>query len=188
MALDKLYPNPTIATGASACPGGQGGSRGRSSGNNILCLQRVGSRGSVFSDFSRRLSGMMDNLGGRSPGRAALAVLTGLMLLALVSGEAVARQRGPRAPEAGYVDTSDAAVEKAIDKGAEFLWKLQQPDGSWRGWKLGAVEDPYKENYMDGPTALVAYALMESGVRPFDKKMTKALAWLENVNAKNPKT
>ncbi len=131
---------------------------------------------------------MMDNLGGRSPGRAALAVLTGLMLLALVSGEAVARQRGPRAPEAGYVDTSDAAVEKAIDKGAEFLWKLQQPDGSWRGWKLGAVEDPYKENYMDGPTALVAYALMESGVRPFDKKMTKALAWLENVNAKNPKT
>ncbi|MCY2925544.1 MAG: DUF4159 domain-containing protein, partial [Planctomycetota bacterium] len=115
----------------------------------------------------------------------ALAALAALMLLGLAAAEAPAR--GPRPKAADYVDTSDEAIKDAIDKGAKFLWKLQQADGSWRGWKLGAVEDPYKDNYMDGPTAIIAYALMESGVKPFDKRMTKALTWLEKINAKNDK-
>ncbi|MCY2928735.1 MAG: hypothetical protein NTV86_04425, partial [Planctomycetota bacterium] len=81
-------------------------------------------------------------------------------------------------------DSSDGAVQAAIEKAAAFLWTLQQPDGSWHLWKAAGMEDGFKD-YIDGPTALVAYALMESGVTPSDKRMERALAWLEKVNARN---
>ncbi|MCY2931127.1 MAG: DUF4159 domain-containing protein [Planctomycetota bacterium] len=133
---------------------------------------------------------MMDNRGGRSLGRTVLAGLAGLIVVALLAGEAWARHATPAAPAAGdaaaAVVPSDEAVKEAIKKGAEFLWKLQKEDGSWHLWKAEGMEDGFKD-YIDGPTALVAYALMESGVRPTDKKMEKALTWLRKVNAKDAK-
>ena len=68
----------------------------------------------------------------------------------------------------------DQAVEKAIQKGIEFLWAKQFNDGCWP-----AYDFPEGGTYPVGPTALVAYALLESGVKPQDPRMVKALNWLE---------
>ena len=63
---------------------------------------------------------------------------------------------------------SDKAVAEAIRKGRQFLWASQQADGSWQ---------PHG-NYAVGPTALAAYALLESGDDPQDPRMAKALKFL----------
>ncbi|MDP7162538.1 MAG: terpene cyclase/mutase family protein, partial [Phycisphaerae bacterium] len=68
------------------------------------------------------------------------------------------------------VKFSDEDVKKAIERGAEYLWSLQRPDGSW---------PPFRgETYPAGPGALACYALLESGVNPQDERMQKALQWL----------
>ena len=132
------------------------------------------------------LSGKTDDRGRRSLVRAALA---GLMLVAMTSGEAWARRpQGASAvvADAAPAETQDEAVKKAIDKGAEFLWSAQMPDGSWHLWSVGGQTDGYKD-YIDGTTALAAYALMESGAKPFDKNMVRALSWLQNVSRRSDK-
>ena len=71
--------------------------------------------------------------------------------------------QAPAAPE-----DMDEAVGKAIEQGVQFLWSTQRADGSWAG----------QGEYSMGPTALAAYALLESGVSPQDERIAKTLAWL----------
>jgi hypothetical protein len=59
-------------------------------------------------------------------------------------------------------------VEKAIQKGIKHLWDTQQADGSWTGHK----------GYPVGPTAIVSYALLQSGIRPTNPKMKKSMKYL----------
>jgi len=68
---------------------------------------------------------------------------------------------------------SDRAVERAIAKGVKFLWSRQQGNGSW---KTEQVHN--RKPWTVGPTAICTYALLESGVRPSDKRMTKSLTFL----------
>jgi len=78
-----------------------------------------------------------------------------------------------RARAAGF---SDEAVEKAITRGVGYLWSRQQKGGNW----------PRMGGYTVGPTALVCYALLESGISPQDPRMARALVWL--TKAKTTKT
>ncbi|MCY2925926.1 MAG: hypothetical protein NT031_10890, partial [Planctomycetota bacterium] len=92
-------------------------------------------------------------------------------------------------PRRDLPGSPDAATQAAIEKAAKFLWSIQQPDGSWHEWSTngpngGQLRD-YYQTYTDGTTALVAHALMESGVPPTDKRMAKALVWLERIAARN---
>ncbi len=69
---------------------------------------------------------------------------------------------------------SDEEVSKAIKKGVDYLLKSQGADGSWPGH--GA--------YPVGPTAMAAYALLESEVYPAnDPRIKKALDWLAKRQA-----
>jgi len=72
------------------------------------------------------------------------------------------------------VPFSDEAVGKAIERGAKFIWSTQQADGSWP-----AVNTVQNSSYTVGPTAICAYALLESGVPPTDPRMRKALMYLK---------
>lgn len=69
---------------------------------------------------------------------------------------------------------ADEAIKSSIDRAAAYLWSQQQADGSWRGFRVGTSH----AGYPVGPTALAAYALLESGVSPQDARIAKALAWL----------
>ena len=60
-------------------------------------------------------------------------------------------------------------VEKAIQKGIKYLWSKQLANGSWK---------PHAEKYPVGPTAICAYALLESGISPANPKMKKAMDYL----------
>ncbi len=66
---------------------------------------------------------------------------------------------------------SDRKVEEAIAKGVEQLFSEQDADGSWAS---------HKKKYPVGITALVTYALLETGVSPLDPRMQKALDYLKN--------
>ncbi len=69
------------------------------------------------------------------------------------------------------IEFSDEAIENAIARGIEFLWSKHIKDmGAWK--PIGNVKGEM------GLTALAAYALLESGVRPEDPRMKKTLAWL----------
>jgi hypothetical protein len=68
-------------------------------------------------------------------------------------------------------------VKKAIEKGVEKVWSLRRDDGSWEPYEFFG-----RYLYSAGPTALAAYALLESGVSPQDERMAKTLAWLSTHN------
>ena len=94
-------------------------------------------------------------------------MLAAALLLAGLSGRAAGQ---------GF---SDKAVERAISRGMRFLWSKQHGDGSWESRKDVGSHGPYTA----GPTALCTYALLEGGVRPSDKRMARALAYLEKTKA-----
>ncbi|MBI5724774.1 MAG: DUF4159 domain-containing protein [Planctomycetes bacterium] len=75
------------------------------------------------------------------------------------------RLKNPRIP------FSDEAVEEAIRKAVRYLLSHQNEDGTW---ETSATVDPHKI----GPTAMVAFALMEKGLTDRDEKIAKALKWL----------
>jgi len=64
---------------------------------------------------------------------------------------------------------SAGAVDKAIEKAIAHLWSRQEGNGGWGG---------HGNKYPLGPSALVAYALLESGISATDPKMAKALEFL----------
>ena len=68
---------------------------------------------------------------------------------------------------------SDVAVDRAIARGTKFLWSRQRGDGSWKTEKAGS-----HSTYPAGPTSICVYALLESGVRPGEKRLAKALSYL----------
>ncbi len=68
-------------------------------------------------------------------------------------------------------------VEGSMQRAIKHLWSQQSQDGTW----------PSKEGkrYPTGTTALVAYALLASGVNPQEPRMQKTLNWLsENKSTK----
>jgi hypothetical protein len=74
---------------------------------------------------------------------------------------------------------TDQEVEIATRKGADYLWSQLNKD-NW-----GPFGEPKDSNGRDnhnyhitGPTALAAYALLETGVSPQDERMAKVLDWL----------
>ena len=63
---------------------------------------------------------------------------------------------------------SDEAIDKAIKRGAKFLWTTQNEDGTF----------PPHGQYKLGNGVMAVYALLESGANPQDPRMAKALKWL----------
>jgi len=100
---------------------------------------------------------------------ATLAIF--LSLLVFGSGAQAADKNPP-------VVYSDRAVDQAIEKGIAYLWSQQAPDGSW-----GAVpEGPKNKGETNvGATAICAYALLENGISPQDKRLAKALDFLSKT-------
>jgi len=83
---------------------------------------------------------------------------------------------GIAAGEAAGQEFSDRAVERAIARGVKFLWSRRQKDGSWK------KQDAHTQKpWTVGPTAICAYALLESGVRPTDGPMAPTMRFLERT-------
>jgi len=74
----------------------------------------------------------------------------------------------------GQTRFSDQAVGQAIKKGVDYLWSKQRGD-HWAPY--GEAKDAHTYNPA-GPTALIAYALLEADVSPQEPKMERTLAWL----------
>ena len=90
-----------------------------------------------------------------------------LSLLCVMAGMVLTSGPAEGGTPAGF---SDVAVEEAIEKGIAYLWSLQDASGSWGPAGHAA--------YPVGPTALITYALLESGISPQDARMVKALDFL----------
>ena len=65
---------------------------------------------------------------------------------------------------------ADKGVQDAYDKGIKYLWSRQLKNGSW--------PSPQNRGYPAGPSAMVTFALLESGVNAGEPRMAKALGWL----------
>jgi len=101
------------------------------------------------------------------------AVTMVVFLVALTAAVRPGLAQGGRRGGAGTpkVAFSDAAVAEAIRKGVEFLKTARQADGSFGPYGQG--------KYPVGPTAMAAYAMLESGqVRYDDADMKKTLDFL----------
>ncbi len=61
-------------------------------------------------------------------------------------------------------------INRAIDRGTAYLLKEQDLDGSWSG---------QRDHYPVGCTALVAYALVKSGLSPDHQAVRRALAYID---------
>ena len=102
-----------------------------------------------------------------------------LRMTCMVCLVSVLLSAGTRAPGAPKVEFSDAGVKEAIKKTTDYLWSLQDPaTGAWAPYGKG----PGGNYHPLGPTALAAYALLESGVKiQSEPRMKKALAALESL-------
>jgi len=113
--------------------------------------------------------------------RTFLAVLCPLILGLLGTPSSAEKNRtgenvnaasvGP--PSSAKVETArvnDAAVERAIARGVEFLISQQEESGMW-----APLGNPPNRIHVAGPTALATYAILESGVSPRDPRMRRAL-------------
>ncbi|MBN1941779.1 MAG: terpene cyclase/mutase family protein [Phycisphaerae bacterium] len=75
------------------------------------------------------------------------------------------------------------SVNQAVWKARDFLWSVQKPDGAWL---------PDRPNPMGldraGATALVTYALLQSGVSARDERLRRTLGVLRNEETNNTQT
>jgi len=79
-------------------------------------------------------------------------------------------------PPAPPTAPAAVSVPEAIEKGVKFLWSQQDPAGNWDtnvDWVGG--------KHPLATTSMACYALLESGVKPDDPKLKKALDWLEKA-------
>jgi len=66
--------------------------------------------------------------------------------------------------DAAYCREPSPAVRAALERGAEYLRRTQQPDGTWRSWGSHAA----------GETALAGMALVAAGVPAINPEVSKA--------------
>jgi hypothetical protein len=72
----------------------------------------------------------------------------------------------------------DPAVQKAMDKAIAYLWSQQVGLGCWQVYT--GTSSSYSEGYYNTrPTAQVMLALLEGGAKFTDKRLAKALRYLE---------
>jgi len=104
-------------------------------------------------------------------GRITALVATGAVLW---GGMTMGPKRAAAAKGPTKLEFSDKAVLNAIQKGVAYLKKIQKPDGSW-----GPHGNPGGHHYPVGPTAMVTYAVLESGQARYDEPwVEKALDFL----------
>jgi hypothetical protein len=84
-----------------------------------------------------------------------------LPLVALIATASTANAQAP--------DVTPDEVREAIEDATSYLLNNQRPDGSWGEYPLQPT----------GKTALVALALLNSGVTPEHPKLSATLGWLE---------
>ncbi len=100
----------------------------------------------------------------------------------------------PMAPTARAGASFDEQVKQGIDRAVAYLWSTQRPDGTWKPvelWqvrgdkpgrtRIGKIDEKdliAKIPFPVGTTALMCFALLESGVSPKDPRMARSLAWL----------
>lgn len=107
--------------------------------------------------------------------RAGIAVLCAVCLLPGV-------RRGALAGDSvRVVPFTNERLEEAVQKGAKYLWSLQQKDGSFSERRVNRRAVAINRRYAVGRTAICCYALLESGVSAKDKRMKKALSFLEDT-------
>jgi len=112
----------------------------------------------------------------RGCGCASILILIGALATVAAGQLGPAPPGGLARPGQRPAGFSDQSVEQAIQKGVEYLWSLQRDDGNWDGHGITPLNP--EAGYPVGPTALVAYALLESGASPQDPRMERALKWL----------
>ena len=97
-----------------------------------------------------------------------------LVVLACVAGAIAAAGLPTAEGQEKQKDSSFSAkaVDGAIKGAIKHLWSAQKADGGW---------GPHGGGYPLGPTALVVYALLESGVSVEEPRMVKALQFLANT-------
>ena len=104
-----------------------------------------------------------------------------LVLLAAVVGGLVATPAGarptPADPDDGLVDK----VRDAISRGVGFLEKRQLPDGSWEGVGVTDTLLSLLAGQRGGQSALATLALLNCGVKPEEKSVALALAYLRKL-------
>ncbi|MFB3893807.1 MAG: DUF4159 domain-containing protein [Phycisphaerae bacterium] len=106
------------------------------------------------------------------PMRLAVLIAALVAACAATAGVAMAAGTAESQPAPGTEKFSDQAVGRSIDRAVDVLWRVQEDDGNW---PVGAGSDASAK---PGITALVVYALLESGADPQEPRMKKALDWL----------
>jgi len=106
----------------------------------------------------------------RTPGMAVATALLGAMLFP--ASDAISQ---PALPLAEAPKDLQAAVDKTIRAGMDYLYSRQNADGSW-----GAAP---QEAEVQTPAA--AYALLDVGVSPQDPRLDKALLWMCQTPARS---
>ncbi len=70
-----------------------------------------------------------------------------------------------------FAQVDGAKVNAAIDRGVDWLLRIQRLDGTWSAHEHG--------NYQSGPTALALLTLLKCGVPEAHPAVRRALAYLE---------
>lgn len=99
-----------------------------------------------------------------------LAVLAGLFVFVLVPTPA------PAAPPPGEEDEFVRKVNRAIDRGVQYLKSQHNPRTHWEGFWLNQAAD-----MQGGVTALAALALLNCGEKPDSKELKAALDYLRSL-------
>ena len=99
--------------------------------------------------------------------------MTRTMAVTILTGACAALFAEARAAPAAK-EFSAQAVDEAIDRGVKYLWSRQSAKHHWEPYG-----SPTGHFYPVGPSALAAYALIETEVDPInDAKMAATLKWL----------
>jgi hypothetical protein len=104
----------------------------------------------------------------------AFGILSGLLAAASVLAQPAQPVSQPTPASAPSLDEQ---VQKAIQRGVDKIWALQDKDGNW---PIASMHQRYV--YTAGSVAMCAYALLESGVSVQEPRMAKLLDWLSKNN------